>query len=303
MRLKDVVTEAQDLNELSLGGIGRGLEKVGGGLAKTAGYVAGIPAGLGKSFQKGKARAVAGLGGDMLPPPPKPVNPDFARELAKLTGKGSAAASSPEIADLQKRIQKTFSELKSLQAQYAQLTGTAGASSAGAAPAALQRTEPTMGDTQEPPVTFGASSSLPVQPPQEPVSTPAQPQQKTDDLKDLTKLAGLNSVPAQDTKNAAPAPAAPPAPPPLTAQKPSTPPETNFAQELAKLRDRDSAAAAVNKYGNRLSAAQPGIPQARASLTPQTKPSGTTPPQMQYGKTTTNTPAGIPQVPKVPGKK
>ena len=91
MKITEILVENQSLDELN---VGRGIEKVAGGIGKAAGYIAGIPGGLKKAFQKGKARATAGIGGEM-PDEPTQSNPDFDKEYSRLTGKGSAAQPAP----------------------------------------------------------------------------------------------------------------------------------------------------------------------------------------------------------------
>ena len=187
MRINDVLKETQQVDELSLGGVGRGIEKGISGLSKATGYVAGIPQGIGKSFQKGKARAVAGLGGELPPTPAKPINPDFAKEYNRLTSRQEPTLD-PKAEDLAKQIKQKWAELSQLRDQYKKLTG-------GAAPAGAP-----------------AASS----PASEPQSISAAPADQ--DMKDMAKLAGVpdptavSAAPADEPEKASTASDASPAP-------------------------------------------------------------------------------------------
>lgn len=88
MKITEILVEDRALDEA---GIGKGIEKVAGGIGKAAGYIAGIPGGLKKAFQKGKARATAGIGGEM-PDEPDQTDPEFDKEYSRLTGKQGSAA-------------------------------------------------------------------------------------------------------------------------------------------------------------------------------------------------------------------
>ena len=54
----------QQLDEISLDQIGRGLGGIVGGIGKTAGAVAGVPQGLGRAIKKGYRGSVKGIGGE-----------------------------------------------------------------------------------------------------------------------------------------------------------------------------------------------------------------------------------------------
>ena len=82
MRINEILTEDQELNELSLAQVGRGIKtaagKVGTGLAtgaKVAGKIAGVPSALKTQFQAGKAATMNRLG--VTPPAstPTPASP------------------------------------------------------------------------------------------------------------------------------------------------------------------------------------------------------------------------------------
>lgn len=58
------LTESQQLDEISLDQIGRGIGGVLGGIGKTAGAIGGIPQGLGRAMKKGYRGSVKGIGGE-----------------------------------------------------------------------------------------------------------------------------------------------------------------------------------------------------------------------------------------------
>lgn len=58
------LTESQQLDEISLDQIGRGIGGVLGGIGKTAGAIGGIPQGLGRAIKKGYRGSVKGIGGE-----------------------------------------------------------------------------------------------------------------------------------------------------------------------------------------------------------------------------------------------
>lgn len=85
MRISDVLTESEQLDELNWKDVKRGASKVGNaalkgakalpglgqaaltGLGKAAGYAAGIPQGLGRAAKQGYSSAVTGIGGGANP--------------------------------------------------------------------------------------------------------------------------------------------------------------------------------------------------------------------------------------------
>jgi hypothetical protein len=93
MHINELLSETQ-VDEITLGGVGRGIEKTIGGLAKGVGYVAGIPGGIAQKYQQGKARATAGIGGTMAQQPvqAKQPNPTFTQSLKNYQQYGSATA-------------------------------------------------------------------------------------------------------------------------------------------------------------------------------------------------------------------
>lgn len=58
------LTESQQLDEISLDQIGRGIGGVLGGIGKTAGAIGGVPQGLGRAIKKGYRGSVKGIGGE-----------------------------------------------------------------------------------------------------------------------------------------------------------------------------------------------------------------------------------------------
>lgn len=91
MRINDLLVE-QQLDELGMADIGRGIEKGIGGLSKAAGYVAGIPGGIAQQFQTGKARATAGIGGTLNRGAPAAPNPAYTQALQNYQTHGTATA-------------------------------------------------------------------------------------------------------------------------------------------------------------------------------------------------------------------
>ena len=93
MRLNEILTESQELEEGPLDAIGRGVAKGLGGIAKGAGMVAGVGTGMKKAYQKGKATSAAHIAGDV---PAEPEDPEMKKayddEYAKVTAPKQAKA-------------------------------------------------------------------------------------------------------------------------------------------------------------------------------------------------------------------
>jgi hypothetical protein len=160
MRINELLSENQ-VDEISLGGIGRGIEKGLGGLAKGVGYVAGIPGGLAQKYQQGKARATAGIGGTLAEPPKQP-NPAFTQALQNYQQYGTAnapagAVQDPKVMrqqanqlrkqandlekqaqDVQKQTQQAQQQAQQAQQQAQQQTAPAGQPATQVAPTAGQ---------------------------------------------------------------------------------------------------------------------------------------------------------------------
>jgi hypothetical protein len=98
MRLNEILTESQDLEEGPLDAIGRGAAKVVGGVAKGAGMIGGIAGGVKKAYQKGKAISTARIAGEEPPeqtqtaPQQAPADPYAAKQTAPATGAAPTAA-------------------------------------------------------------------------------------------------------------------------------------------------------------------------------------------------------------------
>ena len=83
MRINEIIVESQELDELSLQGVKQGAATAGRavqtglrGVGKAAGYVAGIPQGIGRAAAAGYKSAVSGIGGPAptgTPPAPTPA--------------------------------------------------------------------------------------------------------------------------------------------------------------------------------------------------------------------------------------
>lgn len=118
MHINELLSENQ-IDELSLGDVGKGIEKGVGGLAKGIGYVAGIPGGIAQKFQQGKARATAGIGGTMAQQPAqvKQPNPKFTQALQNYQQFGTATAPAGDAKAIKNQITQKQKELTALQAQ------------------------------------------------------------------------------------------------------------------------------------------------------------------------------------------
>jgi len=96
MRLTEILTESQELEEGPLGAIGRGLAKGIGGVAKGVGMIGGIAGGVKKAYQKGKATSTANIAGDVPDAEPDAeqdpaVKKAYDDEYAKVTAPKKAA--------------------------------------------------------------------------------------------------------------------------------------------------------------------------------------------------------------------
>lgn len=300
--MNQVIKEDQELAELSLGGIGRGLEKVGSGLAKGAGYVAGIPGGLSQAFQKGKARAVAGLSGDIPPEPAKQVNPVYARELERLTGKPAQGLDQPDQQEVKKAEQEMrdlYTKFMQARDKYYNLVGTPAASGgapagpaqdatvreleptdlarmAGVQPSAPAepggRTEPPLGDTD------AGKTPASAETPKEPEKTPETP-------------------PVASTPQASATPT-----PPAASVTPSEVPqsaETARLQKLAGQTPKETPTVDTTKMASAPSA--PKVPDTLSAQAKSPAPSPAAPkfpggPQQGYGSVTMNVPPAVPKV-------
>lgn len=96
MKITEIITESQQINEGPLGSaagaVARGAGKVIGGVAKGVGALAGIPGGVKKAFQKGKQAATDFIGGKDEPADSGAAQP--AAEPAAAQG-GAAPAQQP----------------------------------------------------------------------------------------------------------------------------------------------------------------------------------------------------------------
>jgi len=79
---------AQELDEISLDQIGRGIGSALGGIGRTAGAVAGVPQGIGRAIKKGYRGSVKGIGGE--------ADPEAAATPAGTTAATPAAQTQPE---------------------------------------------------------------------------------------------------------------------------------------------------------------------------------------------------------------
>jgi hypothetical protein len=119
MRLNEILTESQELEEGPLGAIGRGLAKGVGGVAKGVGMIGGIAGGVKKAYQKGKATSTATIAGDVPDAEQDPaVKKAYDDEYAKVTAPKKAPAASGQAAPQQaaasgyKQAQQSISTLK-----------------------------------------------------------------------------------------------------------------------------------------------------------------------------------------------
>lgn len=169
MRIHELIVE-QQLDEIGLADIGRGIEKGIGGLSKAAGYVAGIPGGVKQQFQTGKARATAGIGGTLNRGAPAGPDPAFTQALQNYQTHGTATAPAAAAApaggsdpasmrkqaqdfkkqsdDLMKQADAAERSANQAKAQSNQQTQaaqpSAPANPPAGSPAAAQRVEPTL---------------------------------------------------------------------------------------------------------------------------------------------------------------
>lgn len=90
MRINEILSEDQ-VDEISLGGVGQAIGKGVRGLAKGYGYVKGIPAALSAASQQGQAAAMANLGYGQFAQKPAPDKTAYDQELAKRLGQQTAA--------------------------------------------------------------------------------------------------------------------------------------------------------------------------------------------------------------------
>lgn len=133
MKITEILIEEQQLTELPLGSIGRGIGKAVGGLAKGAGAVAGGIAGIGRAAKKGYQVGKATVAGDPVPDQEAPDSRQSGSSKQSMPASGGGRSASAGAAPAGGG---TTGATTNVNVQGGSAQSTVPAPQAGAAPAA-----------------------------------------------------------------------------------------------------------------------------------------------------------------------